>query len=117
MQFYDCKVRLGGNVMHEVRKENITAPEIMVLRALHGDDAVVEIVVKKFDKFAGNAKVRQQLYKTYADPETNNSEVVAKRMEMMRGLFGHDAVKLPETLPEEAPGATADEDAKGDFTE
>lgn len=43
MQLYSCKVRLAGSVLNEVRKPEVTVPEIYVLRHLHGEDAVLEI--------------------------------------------------------------------------
>lgn len=45
MKLYTCKVRLHGDVRDEVRKRNITAGEIRVLRQIHGEDAVSEIVL------------------------------------------------------------------------
>lgn len=44
MKLYSTKVRLGGSVMHEIRKDEVTAAEIAILRILHGNDAVLEIV-------------------------------------------------------------------------
>lgn len=43
MQLYEAKIRLGGSVQNEVRKSELTAPEIVVLRQIHGNDAVLEI--------------------------------------------------------------------------
>lgn len=43
MNFYSAKVRLAGDVRHEVHRINLSAPEVMVLRAIHGADAVVNI--------------------------------------------------------------------------
>lgn len=46
MKIYDCKVNLGGPILHLVPKVNISAAEITVLLALHGDDSVREIELK-----------------------------------------------------------------------
>lgn len=43
MQTYNAIVRLGGELHNEVEKKNLTAPEILVLRKVHGQDAVVKI--------------------------------------------------------------------------
>lgn len=43
MNLYDCKVRLAGNLVNEVRKTKIPAAEVICLKMVHGDDAVVEI--------------------------------------------------------------------------
>lgn len=100
MQTYDCKVRLGDSVSNEVRKTDVTAAEVMVLRAIHGEGAVSDIVKKKMDK-RSHAEERKRLYAIYANPEDNNAETVAKKVAMIRNLFGHDALDLPVKLPEE----------------
>lgn len=43
MKLYDCKVNLGGQIIHFAPKSRITAAEIMLLRAIHGDDNVRDI--------------------------------------------------------------------------
>lgn len=46
MKIYDCKVNLGGPILHLVPKTNISAAEITLLLALHGDDSVRDIEAK-----------------------------------------------------------------------
>lgn len=43
MKLYNCQVRLSGNVNHVVPKYACTEHEILILRTLHGNDAVVFI--------------------------------------------------------------------------
>lgn len=43
MKHYNCRVRLGGSVLHEVPKQNVSEIEINLFRAIHGPDAVVGI--------------------------------------------------------------------------
>jgi hypothetical protein len=43
MKFFNCRVRLGGGVEHEVPKQNVSELEINLFRAIHGADAVVGI--------------------------------------------------------------------------
>lgn len=43
MQQYNTTVRIGGSPLHEVPRSGLTAPEIICLRAIHGDDAVVNV--------------------------------------------------------------------------
>jgi hypothetical protein len=43
MNLYNCKVRLHANPLDEVRKKNVTAGEIRILRQIHGEDSVIEI--------------------------------------------------------------------------
>jgi hypothetical protein len=75
MQLYTCKVRLAGNVLHQVDEE-VTVPEIMVLRALHGDDAVTDIH-HKAHKFK---TVREDPN----DPENRSTRMISDREERAR---------------------------------
>lgn len=43
-KLYDCEVRLGGDVTHTIPRKGITDREIRVLRALHGNDGVANVV-------------------------------------------------------------------------
>lgn len=95
---YSCKVRLNDSVLNEVRKSDVTAPEIMILRAVHGDGAVLDINETGKAKRT-HAQERQRIYSVYANAETNNSETVAKKMTLIRNLFGHDSLDLPTKLP------------------
>jgi len=94
---FSCKVRLNDSVLNEVRKTNVTAPEIMILRAMHGEGAVLDINETGKDKRT-HTQERQRLYTVYANPEANNSETVAKKMTLIRNLFGHDTLDLPTKL-------------------
>lgn len=95
MKLYTCKVRLGGNVNFEVPKEEgLTAAEIMVLRAIHGTDALVDLKVKegavyKGSDFALRAKMRAD-YNCGVDPS----------QDLLVRIFGHDSLPLPKELPE-----------------
>lgn len=50
MQIYDCQVRHAGNMLHTIPKYNVTAPEVLILRNIHGEDAVVDIKPRKNDR-------------------------------------------------------------------
>lgn len=43
MNLYDVVVRIGGSLYNEVERFSITAPEVQMLQALHGEDAVRQI--------------------------------------------------------------------------
>lgn len=67
MQTVTCDVRLGGDVGSVVRKEGISVPEVLVLRAIHGNDAIVNITATEgrnvsqkaeFDRLAQKYRVR-----------------------------------------------------------
>lgn len=46
MKLYDCRVRLGGNLLHDVPKVKISGKEIHLLKSIHGDDAIVGVSEK-----------------------------------------------------------------------
>lgn len=43
MDFHNCVLRHAGNLGMTIHKENISAPEIVVLQMVHGPDAVTQI--------------------------------------------------------------------------
>lgn len=94
MQLYNCKVRLHGSLLNEVRKEDVTASEIFVFRALHGDDAVVEI-----EHTGRQAKGRTDM----AERERLNHEYGAglstiDHVKSLNGIFGAMG-SLPQAMP------------------
>lgn len=50
-KLYNVLVRLGGSRYNEVRKFGITAPEVMILGAIHGADSIDDVKALK-DEFA-----------------------------------------------------------------
>lgn len=50
MQNCSCIVRIGGNVHHEVFKADVSVPEIALLRAIHGNDGVVQVKPTRMTK-------------------------------------------------------------------
>lgn len=50
MMIYDCRVRHAGNMLHEIPKNGVTAPEVMILRHIHGPDAVVSLQPRRNDR-------------------------------------------------------------------
>jgi hypothetical protein len=40
---YTALIRHGGKLSYQVSKKNLTAPEIVVLRAIHGSDCIVNL--------------------------------------------------------------------------
>ncbi len=85
MQLYDATVRLNGNPMQEVPKQDLTAPEVILLQKIHGGaDAVVRISKRNMDKRSHNEE-RARLGALYGDQH-------------VFGLFGPDHTKLPVKL-------------------
>lgn len=89
MEMYNCKVRLGGSVSNEVPKANASAAEIIVLRHLHGAEAVIDIDLVSDAKVAHQA-VRDDLAKVYGEA-------------VVEELFGPAHRDLPIKLPQ-VPG-------------
>lgn len=102
MQPYKCKLRLNGNLNNEVVKRGVTAPEIMVLRALHGADAVVDISEDGPMDKRSHSEERARIMLLYANQEAMTDVTFKARMEMMRNLFGPDSgtIPLPARLPD-----------------
>jgi hypothetical protein len=100
MYRYDATVRLAGSPLHEVQKENLSASEILILRAIHGDDAVVNIKWKTSDR-TPHADERERLIQFYGE----------KAFEKVFGT-GYN-IRLPNELPD-VKGAPAEDKDEAD---
>lgn len=101
MQTYEAEVILGGLPMKtSVVKEGLTAPEIMLLRALHGQDAVINIQPRSMDKRSHVAE-RARLEEIYGASEDDDVEEHVGSKALFR-LFGAKELgaKLPVSLPD-----------------
>lgn len=111
MKLYSCKLRLAGAVVNEVLKSETTAAEIEIFRFLHGSDAVLDIK-ETGDVSRTSAQERARIKDLYANPEKLNSLQLKQKTEMLRGLFGHDRLPLPDDLADIAPAEEADDEAE-----
>ena len=50
MQNYKLLVWLNGEMTNQVRKDGITAPEVILMQGIHGIDAILEIQKTTMDK-------------------------------------------------------------------
>lgn len=92
MQVVSCKVRLAGSVLNEVVKSDVTAPQVLVLRSVHGGaDSVVDI------KATGTIDV--------SDADERERLVALYGMKAVDKVFP-SYVGLPRELPELAPAKT-----------
>lgn len=100
MRLYDCKVLLAGSRDNEVRKTDVSAAEVMILRAFHGDDSVVEIVPKAMDKRTHGAE-RAYLFTQYVGAAENENlgGFQKERAAVLTNLFGPAHNQLPVELP------------------
>lgn len=68
MQLCNCTVAIGGDPGMTVLKERVTVPELMVLRNVHGDDAVRNVEVIGETQFTAMEE-RERLNLIYRSPE------------------------------------------------
>lgn len=94
MQKYNSTLRLGGALTNTVSKNGVTAAEILVLRGLHGEEAVVDISETEMDK-RDHAQERGRLVALYGHkvvtalfgaPYANNSRLPVK-LDDFQGLI------------------------------
>jgi hypothetical protein len=100
MNYYDIKLRLAGSLNNEVNKHNVSAPEVMLLNALHGGGAVVSLApaAAGAKRDVSNPRnMRVEMMRRYAcDPRRGGKK---SHIEAFQGLFGAgDAQPLPETV-------------------
>ena len=105
MQFYQAKVRLAGSLTNEVFKADLSAPEIMLLRAFHGQDSVVDIFKTRVS-IAPSDEERERLMSLYMGSENNDPDQVKSKNQMWMQLFGHFTAELPQKIAGEWPSLT-----------
>lgn len=96
MLHYNCVVNVGGAVHTRVPKENVSAPEIIILRHLHGNDAVLKI------KPAGTSNAPQRELRAELEYRYGAKRVAA--------LFGIAGATLPTELDDVSRIAHLDDD-------
>lgn len=86
MEYAKAEIRLAGSLENTVVK-NVSAPEIAVLRQIHGEDAVVNAIYSHSDSEVTQKAERERLSKFY------NPGVVEK---LFPGAIGKLATTLSE---------------------
>lgn len=86
MEYAKAEIRLAGSLENTVVK-NVSAPEIAVLRQIHGDDSVVNAIYSHSDSEVTQKSERERLSKFY------NPGVVEK---LFPGAIGRLATTLAE---------------------
>ena len=102
MQTYQATIRVGGSLFNEVPKAPVTAAEIEVLKAIHGDDAVLRIAPHKIvdpdeaKRFADatDEEERERLRLTYG-----KALATRKHLNTIEAILGTRGVPLPKTVP------------------
>lgn len=90
---YTAKIRLGGAVTNEVRLSDLSAAEVMILRRLHGNDAVKELVETRSDR-SQHADERMRLKLKYCGGGERRTRLNFEHM------FGPEHMDLPNRLPD-----------------
>ena len=81
MQTYNAIVRLGGELHNEVQKKNLTSPEILILRKIHGQDAVVKIEPSgEWEDHFSKVEVRGDAGDTYEEDRDYDDDVEKNRL-------------------------------------
>lgn len=108
MKFYTARVRINGSLANEATVYGRPAPEIILLQAMHGADAVVDIRIAKKSEITKLPKMFLEDHGLENSPEWTNKVTrdylahmygkaphVAKRIQE---LFGSPLSPLPEKL-------------------
>ena len=110
VDLYDCEVRLGGHLGHTVMKAGVTMDEVILLRALHGDDAVPEDRMKQAGSKEYDRKLELfHLARTYSNTTDPISGKKIVEKVFSTALIGYDKW-LAETA--ELEEMERDEDAR-----
>lgn len=120
---YDCTVRLGGSRNNEVTKTAVTAPEITLLAAVHGPDAVVQVkrtkqglkVVEHTDHEDGsqseNVKFVKQVDRSDREERARLTYIFEganpTKIGFVQRVFGPASIPLPRDHDEERLPETA----------
>lgn len=97
MMLYDCKVRLGGSLLNETPRRHVTAGEIMMLRGIHGSDAVLNIVEVDDDPHITKPELFDRLVHRYGRAKFGEGDDAVR---VLPQVFPLGATQLPEALPE-----------------
>lgn len=97
MELCDIELRLAGNLQHVVPKQDVTPAEILILREIHGPDAVVNIRPKKMDKRSHGAEW-ERLVARYG--KNGQSAGPGGSSVLLDNLFPGAVKRLPVSLAE-----------------
>lgn len=101
MRQFSAKIRLNGSLFNEVPKSDLTIPQIIVLRVIHGNDSVLEIEeVAPVTRSA--SEERDRLQALYGEAIANRG--VVGGIGALIGFAGE--------VPDAAPGVPLPEAAK-----
>jgi len=88
MQLYNCKVRLHGSLYNEVRKDNITAAEIAVLKIIHGQEGGIDAVTDIEHTGRKNSSMSDGALREYLNEEYAKGLAAIESVKSLNGVFG-----------------------------
>lgn len=77
MQIGECKVRLNGDLLNVVPRSDITPPEVILLRAIHGEDSVIDIKQTGSDK-RQHREEYDRLFEKYGEAPDGKEKSILK---------------------------------------
>lgn len=95
MQTASILLSLSGERDNQIPKYNVTPAEAMLLRALHGDEAVTEIDIVGANETTSRAE-RGRLFAFYSRPNPRGGRMCPE----LDALFPGSAARLPDTFDE-----------------
>jgi hypothetical protein len=122
MQIANCEVRLMGDLTNSIPKNGVTPAEAAILKAIHGEDAVIRVEITGNDRRphqdeynrladiygnASNTEGEKIFYKMF--PKTFDPRLPSEFKQV--GVEVLDNVPTPLPTPPDAPDA-ADKDAE-----
>lgn len=77
MKFYKIKVRLGGSLTNEVWRLHVSAPEVLLLNAIHGGNGIAEFKETSETKFdlSAHRRLRARLVAEYGNKEAHKAHL------------------------------------------
>lgn len=99
MQLYNCKVRLHGSLYNEVRKEDVTAAEIAVLRVIHGQVGGIDAVADIEHTGRKNSNITEAWLRDYLTEEYGKGLAAIEEVKSLNGIFG-----VAGALPDKVQG-------------
>ncbi len=79
MQIATCEVRLAGDVLNTVKKSGVTPAEVIILRAIHGLDAVVNVEVTGSDR-RENMGEFNRLMESYKSARDDQEDLIVPKV-------------------------------------
>lgn len=95
-EIYNIRVRHGGNMLHEIPKEKVTMKEIVLLRAIHGDDSVPDSLITP----AGERDVNEKTELFHLAREYGSASDPAHGKKLVEKVFSQPLIGFEAWLAE-----------------